>query len=333
MLLLDLSRRRVQTQPRPPQRCPRCQGQTWQKWGRVRERSLTDVKVQSVTTRRYRCSQCGKTVTARPPGVGRTGRSRPFTALLGVLYALGLSHRKMETALALLGYSVDHVTCWRDLQRLGRLVRRRLPAGHARIVGVDETWLKVRGKARPVGMVVDLDGRRLGLELTGPGFVYRRWFQERADQLGAEVVVTDDASASAGPIEDAGLRRQQCMVHLKRALGRWKKRLSPDCRDKYADLLDQARQLLQDLPEGGSAQFHQWARDPALPRELRRLAVHFQERWRQMILHQREPEVPNSTNWLEGRFGRIKPRYGLTRGLKSDAGAVNFMAVLSDVLK
>ena len=180
MLILDLSRRRVQTQPRPPQRCPRCNGQTWQKWGRVRERPLTDVKVQSVTTRRYRCSSCGKTVPARPPGVGRTGRSRPFTALLGVLYALGLSHRKMEMALALLGYSVDHVTCWRDLQRLGRLVRRRLPAGHARIVGVDETWLKVRGKARPVGMVVDLDGRRIGLELTGPGFDYRRWFQERA---------------------------------------------------------------------------------------------------------------------------------------------------------
>ena len=274
----------------------------------MRARPLTDVKVQSVTTRRYRCSSCGKTVTARPPGVGRTGRSRPFTALLGVLYALGLSHRKMEMALALLGYSVDHVPGWRDLQRLGRLVRRRLPAGQARIVGGDETWLKVRGKARPVGMVVDLDGRRIGLELTGPGFDYRRWFQERADPRGAEVVATDAAADQAGPIEDAGLRRQQCMVHLKRALGRWKKRLSPDCRENYADLLDRARQLLQDLPEGGSAPFHQWARDPALPRELRRMAVHFQERWRQMILHQKEPEIPDSTNGLEGRFGRIKPR-------------------------
>ena len=63
------------------------------------------------------------------------------------------------------------------------------------------------------------------------------------------------------------------------------------------------------------------------------MAVHFQERWRQMTLHQKEPEIPNSANGLEGRFGRIKPRYRLTRGLKSDAGAVNFMAVLSDVLK
>ena len=239
----------------------------------------------------------------------------------------------MEMALALLGYSVDHVPGWRDLQRLGRLVRRRLPAGQARIVGVDETWLKARGKARPVGRVVDLEGRRLGLELTGPGFDYRWWFQEMADPLGAEVVVTDDSSDYAGPIEDAGLRRQQCLAPRKRALGRWKKRLSPDCRDKYADLLDRARQLIQDLPEGGSAPFHQWARDPALPRELRRLAAHFQERWRQRTRHQKEPEIPDSANGLEGKFGRIKPRYRLTRGLKSDAGAVNFMAVLSDVLK
>ena len=51
-----------------------------------------------------------KTTTARPPGVGRAGRSQPFTAILGVFYALGLSHRNLEAALALLGYSVAQVT-------------------------------------------------------------------------------------------------------------------------------------------------------------------------------------------------------------------------------
>ncbi len=63
-----------------------------------------------------------------------------------------------------------------------------------------------------------------------------------------------------------------------------------------------------------------WARDPALSRELRCLAVHLPERWRQMTLYQREPGVPNTTNWLEGWFGRIKPYYRLPRGLKSAAG-------------
>ena len=87
-----------------------------------------------------------------------------------MLYALGLSHRGVEGALRLLGYSVDQVTSWRDLQRLGRAVRRRLPAGRVRIVAVDETWLRVRGKSRPVGVAVGRDGRMLGLKLTGPGF-------------------------------------------------------------------------------------------------------------------------------------------------------------------
>ena len=92
-------------------------------------------------------------------------------------------------------------------------------------------------------------------------------------------------------------------------------------------------QPVRELPTDGSERLHHWARDPALPRELRRLAAHLQERWRQMTLHQKEPEVPNSTNWLEGWFGRIKPRYKLTRELNSTAGAANFIAVLVDVLK
>ena len=99
------------------------------------ERPLTAEQVKSVATRRYRSSRGGQTLTARPLGVGRAGRSRPFTALLGVLYALGLSYRKRERALELLSYSVDQVSGWRDWQRLGWLARRRLPAGPARIVG------------------------------------------------------------------------------------------------------------------------------------------------------------------------------------------------------
>ena len=333
MLILNLAKQRVQSQPARPERCSRCGGQTWQKWGGVRRRLLTDAQVKAIWTQRYRCSACGKTTTARPPGVGQAGRSQPFIAILGVFYALGLSHRSLEVALALLGYSVDHVTSWRDLQRLGRAVRRRLPAGRVRVVAVDETWLRVRGKARPAGLVVGPDGRMLGLELTGPGFDYRRWFRELAGQLGVEVVVTDDAVEYAGPIDDAGLRRQQCMVHMQRTLGRWKGRLKPGLQETWGDLLAQMSQLVRELPPDGAERLHHWARDPALPRELRRLAVHLQERWRQMTLHQREPEVPNTTNWLEGRFGRIKPRYKLTRGLNSAAGAANFMAVLGDVLK
>ena len=104
-------------------------------------------------------------------------------------------------------------------------------------------------------------------------------------------------------------------------------------REGWGELLGQMAQLIKELPADGAARLHHWDRDPALPRELRRLTVHLPERWRQTTLHQRETGVPNTTNWLEGRFGRIKHRYKLTRGLKSAAGAANFMAALGDVLK
>ena len=123
------------------------------------------------------------------PGVGRGRRSQPFTALPEMWYDPGLSHRGIEVIAGLLGYSVAQVTSWREVQRLGRAVRRRLPAGRARIGAVDETWLRVRGKARPVG-----GG-------SGPG---------RASTMGN------------------GFRNWQCMALMQRTLGRWKVRLKPD---------------------------------------------------------------------------------------------------------
>ena len=173
------------------------------------------------------------------------------------------------------------------------------------MVGVDETWLKVRGKSRPVGMVLDVGGRLLGIELTGEGFDYVSWFENLADELGVGVVVTDDARAYDEGVEQSGLSRQQCMVHLRRGLSRAKSKLSEQILERYGRLLE----------------------------ELRLLAVRLLNRWRQMTLYQRSEGVPDSTNWVEGRFGRIKPRYRMTRGLKTDSGAVNFMSVACDVLR
>lgn len=253
-------------------------------------------------------------------------------ALIGVLYALGLSHRGLERAVALFGHRVDHVSSWRDIQRLGQAVRRRLPPGRARIVGVDETWVKVRGQARPVGVVVDVGGSTLGIELTGAGFDYRGWFESMARELGVEVVVTDDSTDYRSGVDHAGVQRQQCLVHMKRTLGRAKGRLNKRVRTRYARLLEQISALVKELPVDGVAKLLRWYVNTALPPALRRLVVHLLERWHQLTVYQRQPGVPRSTNWLEGRFGRIKPRCRLTRGLKTDAGTVNFMAVVCDVL-
>lgn len=41
------------------------------------------------------------------------------------------------------------------------------------------------------------------------------------------------------------------------------------------------------------------------------------------------PKVPSSTRWLEGWFGRVKPRARLTREMKTKAEALNFMRLMT----
>ena len=252
--------------------------------------------------------------------------------LLGVLYSLGLSNRGTETALSLFGHSVDHVSRWRDIQRLGKAVRKPLPSNSATVMGVDETWLKVRGKSRPLGVVIDVGGRMLSVELTGRRFDYREWFETLVRELEVQLVVTDDSRDYSTGIDDAGLSRQQCPVHMKRTLGRARRRLTKVKRDRYDELLNQIAETVADLPPDGADRLLRWSTDIQLPSELRWLAVHLLERWRQMTVHQTRPEVPMSTNYLEGKFGRIKPRYRTTRGLKTDTGAITFIAVVCDIV-
>ena len=122
------------------------------------------------------------------------------------------------------------------------------------------------------------------------------------------------------------------MVHMKRTLRRAKSRLSEPTRIRHEYLLDQLWQIVKQLPSDGARRLIGWSTDRRLPDELRWIVTHLLVKWRELTLHQRRADVPNSTNWLEGRFGRIKPRYRTTRGLKSDSGALNFMSVICDVL-
>ena len=165
-------------------------------------------------------------------------------------------------------------------------------------------------------------------ESTGAGFDYRSWFESMADELGVEVVVTDDSTDYSASVSDVELFRRQCLVHMKRTLRRAKARLSEQTRIRHEYLLDQLWQTVRQLPSDGARRLIGWSTDRRLPDELRWMVTHLLVKWRELTLHQRRADVPNSTNWLEGRFGRIKPRYRTTRGLKSDSGALNFMSSL-----
>ena len=61
---------------------------------------------------------------------------------------------------------------------------------------------------------MDVGGRTLNIELTCTGFDYRSWFESMVDELGVEVVVTDDSTDYSASVSDVGLFRQQCLVRM-----------------------------------------------------------------------------------------------------------------------
>ena len=89
-------------------------------------------------------------------------------------------------------------------------------------------------------------------------------------------------------------------VHMQRPLLRAWGRLDPVLCDQFQAEFATLRELLQELPPTGKAQLLAWL-----------------ERRPEMTRHQQQPEVPPTTNRLEGRWGRLKPRYRQTRGLKT----------------
>ena len=104
MFIIKLARQLVESDPSPPDECPLCgcQGCPPPLADASPKRcSVVDLRVGEVVTHRYRCKSCGKTMTARPKGIERAGRSQPLVGLTGVLYGLGLSHRSIEMVLGL----------------------------------------------------------------------------------------------------------------------------------------------------------------------------------------------------------------------------------------
>ena len=270
------------------------------------------------------------------PAARVTSRQRPqtFRELMADLYVHCVSLRGLSRLLALLGCGVGASTLWRDVQAVAP---GRAPDPQAALppwVEVDETWLSLGGVRRPVAVALGPEGERLDLHLSGPGFDWADWFTDLAAR-GVRGLTTDDDPVYGPALETAGLDRQQCAVHMQRTVGRHIRGLNED----DAAHLDRAllpilRRLARERPpEAGPVLLALWEavmqNRVRLQPEVRQLLWHLVERWHELVRSQGDPEVPASTNRLEGWFGRFKPRARLTRGLKTEAGALNFVRLMA----
>ena len=81
-------------------------------------------------------------------------------------WALGLSLRSASHLLAAFGVSVSRMSARRDVQEAGRNARGKQAGragGQVRVIGVDETAVRVKGVKKVVGVVTDAEtGQVLG---------------------------------------------------------------------------------------------------------------------------------------------------------------------------
>lgn len=328
MIILRLAQQPFNPSPQVPASCPRCQSAARNRWGQ-RLRPVKDRHCSQAPVQRYRCKSCGQTFSAHPQGLGRSPQTQPYQATLLALYLLGLSLRSVAAVLTLLDLPpVSFVTVWRDLQRWGQRLRsRRL---QARIVGVDTTFVRVRGASQGILVAVALGGKTLLVQAVGTPKEYQRAFTILR-RLGAQVVVSDDDQAFVEPLERLGLDRQGCVWHAARALGRALRKLTAQEREQWQELITLLWESLKVLPpRPPDALFH--AQTLPLPPPLRGAVVYLLNLWHRLTLYQRRPGLPRTNNLSEQAIGRSKHRARTVRGFKSLDGAVNFFAATQHLL-
>ena len=208
-----------------PQRCPNgsCRGKHFQQ-RQVVKKALRDGQYEEVAARRYGCLRCGRTFRVYPQGVSGAQVSQRVKGMAVMLYLLGLSYGAVELMLAALGVFLSKTSVYRAVQAAGEAVpgmkRSEMLSGYrAKALGADLTGVKCKGKWLPIGVMVDpLNGMVLSIDgLKGEDAqTLQAWIEPIAAQVGAHILVTDDADAFKQAADQSGLHQQVCKSHVVR---------------------------------------------------------------------------------------------------------------------
>ena len=306
-----------------PSSCPHCAGVAFHRHALV-EKPIKDFYINRVAVVRYKCVECGRTFRSYPSGVDGHAQSERLRAVAALSWALGLSHRSVGHLLTALGCELSRMSSWRDVQEAGKLAMGECKgrvSERVRVVGADETVVKVKGEKSVVGFVMDAaSGRLVGIDLLverdSAGFM--DWLSDYARELGVRAIVSDDLSTYKPVAEELGLEHQVCLAHVRKNVSR---------RLYEIEGWDWHRariwQLLSELPEGGGAELLRMERKVRENVELRRLVVELSDKWRSLTRHKQVKGLPETNNCTERVIGRSKVRYKTIRGYKSVDGMLN----------
>lgn len=308
-----------------PRACRHCGSMLLQRHQTVAKRVI-DTQIRETTAVRYRCADCGRTFRHYAEGVGRHQQSHRVIGLAVLLWTLGLSEWATSHVLTALDAAIHRSSVHRDRLSAGALLQRRAGLPETlRVLGADETVVRVRGQAQLIGFVVDGEsGKTVGVDLLleQDAAAFRRWLEPYVRALGVEVLVTDDL-ATYKPVGRAlGLCQQVCLTHVRKWVAQRLRQV-----DGWDEEKELVRETLRTLPGDGGERLLALERGVRRCPPLRRLVVDLLGRWPALVFHQGRPWVPATNNRTEQGIGKSKVRFKTTRGFGSAAGALAGIAL------
>jgi len=249
---------------------------------------------------------------------------------------LGLSYRGIATVFEAFGVTISHMSAWRDAQEMAQALKRSKRWKSVRVMGLDGAYVRGMGKTNPVLIAVDL-GTGKPVEI---GYVnerdpqaVRKWLEPIVKRLGVSVIVSDDLKAFQIVAEQLGLEHQVCQFHVRRWAGRDLKQLRETVPKEYLWVVEETKQLIDELPQDGSRRlFELWkevkvrrkGRDALTPvDQLRNLLIRLSENWDRYCTFYWQNQVPWTNNGSEQVIGKMKIRSKSVRGYKSEQGMLN----------
>jgi transposase-like protein/DNA-directed RNA polymerase subunit RPC12/RpoP len=316
-----------------PTGCPYCGSAVMQGWGRV-VKPVRDPRVTRVEARRYRCGSCGRTFRHYPDGVERADQSVRLQQLAAITWALGLSLRGVTGLFGAFAVRLCHMSVWRDVQRVAEAMRREARKRRVRVLGVDGVYGKVRGNVQGMVIAVDMGtGKAVALAEIDEhdADALMAWLRPLVEQLGVEVIVTDDLGVYGAAGERLGVEHQVCEFHLLRWVGRALRGLEGELGEEYREKIEEVKRIVRELPPDGARQLQSlWESIRPLWRKregpleavhrLRMLILRLAENWERYTLFLRREDIPATNNRTEQAIGRWRVRSKSVRGFKSGQG-------------
>ncbi len=363
----------------PPTRCPwkhpktkrRCTGTQFKLHQVHCRKPVRDLRHTQVTAQRYECLKCHHTFRVYPQGVCVDQLAASLKALCVLLYLLGLSYQGVVDLLEALLHPVGKTTVYNHVQAAGQKVRqlrkawRKSKQGQIKVLGIDFTHVHCAGQDQIVAVATSiLTGEPIDIELLDAEASVRilQWIREIAAEIGAEILVTDDANALKTVADELDCQQQICRAHVNRNVHDLVAQLGmkalehPDkvpwelpgqTVDQFLEDVQDLEWIIKSVPHDGQAQLdHLAARYQMAPPphqdhrasmwyRMRLLTLDWSENWKRLSLYlswrgEHGEQLDGTNNVTEQIIGNsLKERYRTMRGYKRPDSIRNVSSLMA----